>query len=162
MKESIFQTRACLFPWGIFPQKIHKHLFEDTYEWAGEFRNFPTARESSVFCRPEYIKQETDKITSNINITNLKKMKKKEFVKKLAHTIAELNAVHPFLDGNGRILRIYAQQLSKAAEYKLNILKIRKEAWNQAAINSFNGDNKNLERIISNNLYRSKDLGIGR
>jgi len=165
-EEMHFSIKSLNPPEGDFSsnhlKKIHKHLLEDVYDWAGEYRNFPTARGESAFCRPEFIKQETDKITKAIDISELKKLREKEFVKKLAHTIGELNAIHPFLDGNGRAIRIYAQQIAKAAEYELNIEKIREKPWNQASIESFHGNNKPLERIISRNLTRTKDLGVGR
>ena len=94
-------------------KKMHAHTLQDVYDWAGEFRNIPTERGTSVFCRPEFIAQETDKITILITLSKLKEMKIKKFAEKLAEIVGELNAIHPFLDGNGRVIRVYAQKLRR-------------------------------------------------
>ncbi len=78
-EEIHFSIKSLNPPEGDFSsnhlKKIHKHLLEDVYDWAGEYRNFPIARGESAFCRPEYIKQETDKITKAIVKKRLKALK---------------------------------------------------------------------------------------
>jgi len=133
-------------------KKIHAHSLQDVYEWAGEFRNVPIEKGTSVFCRPEFIVQEIDKITKSINIIKLKKMDFKMFSKNPAEIVGELNAVHPFLDGNGRAVRVYAQKLSKTVGYELNVSDLRGDAWNEASEKSFLGDNQLLYQILQEHL----------
>ena len=123
---------------------IHKHLLQDVYDWAGEFRDVPTERSTSVFCRPEFIIQESDKITKSIDLSELKGLKPKEFSEKLSEIISEINAVHPFLDGNGRFIRVFAEKLSTAAGYELNVSRLQGESWNKASERSFFGDSKDF------------------
>ena len=133
-------------------KKIHAHLLQDVYEWAGKFRNIPTERGQSVFCRPEFIAQEADKITKPIDLSKLKKLEKDGFAKELGEIVGELNVVHPFLDGNGRAIRAYAQKISKKAGYKLNITNIQRDHWNDASIKAFHVDSKALAGILNENL----------
>lgn len=135
-------------------KKIHAHCLQDVYEWAGEFRNIPTERGTSVFCRPEFITQETDKITKPINLSKFKQMDFTIFSKKLAEIVGELNAVHPFLDGNGRAIRMYAQKLSKAVGYELNVSDLRGDAWNEASEKSFFGNSQPLYQLLQEHLSK--------
>jgi len=151
-----FLARLDTTPEGDFSanhlKRIHAHTLQDVYEWAGEFRNVPIEKGISVFCRPEFIAQEAKKITESIDLPKLKEMNFKEFSKELAEIVGELNAVHPFLDGNGRAIRVYAQKLSKAVGYELNVAELRGESWNEASEKSFFGDNQDLSQLLENHL----------
>jgi cell filamentation protein len=46
-------------------------------------------------------------------------LKFEPFVERLAHYYGELNAAHPFREGNGRTQRAFLRQLSAAAGYRL-------------------------------------------
>lgn len=135
-------------------KKIHAHSLQDVYEWAGEFRNVPIEKGTSVFCRPEFIVQEIDKITKSINPLALEKMNLKIFSINLAEIVGELNAVHPFLDGNGRAIRVYAQKLSKSVGYELDVSDLRGKAWNKASEKSFFGDNHLLCQLLQEHLSK--------
>jgi len=135
-------------------KKIHAHSLQDVYEWAGEFRNVPIEKGTSVFCRPEFIVQEIDKITKSINPLALEKMNLKTFSTNLAEIVGELNAVHPFLDGNGRAIRVYAQKLSKSVGYELDVSDLRGKAWNKASKKSFFGDNHLLYQLLQEHLSK--------
>src|SRR4051812_10580981 len=45
---------------------IHKHLFQDVYDWAGEIRTVRVAKQGSAFCYPEYIDREMRKLFSDL------------------------------------------------------------------------------------------------
>ncbi len=135
-------------------KRIHAHSLQDVYKWAGEFRNIPTEKGTSVFCRPEFIVQEINKITKSINLLELQTMNLKTFSKNLAEVVGELNAVHPFLDGNGRAIRVYAQELSKSVGYELNVSDLRGETWNKASGKSFLGDNHLLFQLLQEHLSK--------
>lgn len=76
------------------------------------------------------------------------------FSKKLAEIVGELNAVHPFLDGNGRAIRMYAQKLSKAVGYELNVSDLRGDAWNEASEKSFFGNSQPLYQLLQEHLSK--------
>jgi cell filamentation protein len=46
---------------------IHRHLFQDVYEWAGEIRTVRIAKEGSAFCYPEHIDREMRRLFSELD-----------------------------------------------------------------------------------------------
>jgi fido (protein-threonine AMPylation protein) len=54
-----------------------------------------------------------------------------------AEHVCELNAVHPFLDRNGRTLRAFLQILADQAGHELDLARIDPQAWNQASIDGY-------------------------
>ncbi|MFO7911983.1 MAG: Fic family protein [Desulfotignum sp.] len=135
-------------------KQIHAHTLQDVYDWAGEFRDVPIEKGISVFCRPEFINQEIDRITKSFAISEFKGMSIEEFSKELSEIVSELNAVHPFLDGNGRAIRVYAQKISIAVGFRLDVSKLRGKTWNTASEKSFFGNNRDLFKILEKNLSR--------
>jgi cell filamentation protein len=82
---------------------IHHHLFQDVYSWAGKYRTVRLTKGASTFCYPEHIAREMKRIFSWLkNERHLKQRSAGEFFAGAAHFLAELNAVHPFREGNGR------------------------------------------------------------
>ena len=51
------------------------------------------------------------------------------FVEKLAEYYCELNACHPFRDGNGRAQRILFEHIALNCNYRLNFANIAVEQW---------------------------------
>lgn len=140
-------------------QAIHKHLFGDIYSWAGELRDVPVSKGNSLFARPQFIDQELRKVTSSVDPEALKGLGRKEFSGEITHLISELNAVHPFLEGNGRTIRAYARKLCEAAGYHLSIERIRSTFWNKASIQAFNGDTEPLRKIVFAGLSQGRHRG---
>lgn len=121
-------------------QKIHEHLFQDLYDWAGKTRTVDFAKRSkqtglvSKFV-PQMVMdlkiEEFDRfIVQNNRLRNLPKA---EFVKQFAEVYTQLNELHPFREGNGRSTRIFLRELAKQAGYELSIEKIDGDRWNYAS-----------------------------
>ncbi len=165
-ESEVYLNRFDSTPEGNFSskhlKKIHEHILKDVYDWAGKYRDVPTARNNSRFCQPQFISAETDRITNLTDISKFKKMDKKDFVKNLAHSVGELNAIHPFLDGNGRTIRIYAKKICKEVGYNLDIKKLKGDEWNKASAHAFSVDNKKLESILNKSLSPLKEKKVSR
>ena len=54
------------------------------------------------------------------------------------HHIGELNAIHAFCEGNGRIMRLHLSQLAVRAGHRINLSRIAAQAWDGASRVSFN------------------------
>jgi cell filamentation protein len=82
---------------------IHHHLFQDVYEWAGQTRTVRIAKAGNWFCYPEHIEGQMsalfDRLADEQHLAGLSAL---AFAAETAHFLAELNAVHPFREGNGR------------------------------------------------------------
>ncbi|MFW2177968.1 MULTISPECIES: Fic/DOC family protein [unclassified Moraxella] len=94
-------------------KRMHFEMFGDIYGWAGQYRDYTTGR-GVPFCRPEFIEKSLSKIYRDLHNEIAPNMEKSTFVKSVAKFIGELNAIHPFVDGNGRTQR---QVLWLIAEY---------------------------------------------
>src|SRR3546814_7317455 len=74
------------------------------YDWAGEYRNVRTSKGGNTFCLPEFIESEMAKLFHALSEKNyLKGLTPADFVKQAAWFLSELNAIHPFREGNGRV-----------------------------------------------------------
>jgi cell filamentation protein len=66
------------------------------------------------------------------------------FAKGAAHFLSELNAIHPFRDGNGRTQLAFMALLAAQAGQEFNVQKIKRGPILVAMIASFNGDERLL------------------
>lgn len=107
------------------------------------------AKGASRFCHARYIEAAQAEIFSKLHSENyLQGLGKHDFVQRLAHYSGELNALHPFRDGNGRTLRIFLQQLSVHAGYELMYHEANEVGLLQADIAAFFGDAGPLVAIL--------------
>jgi len=130
--------------------EIHGLIFEDIYIWAGNVRQGDFfSKGNSIFCRGQYIKENANKITENLLKENfLKGLEKVKFIERMAFYMGEVNALHPFRDGNGRSLREYFRQLSVNANFTLDFSKTSKDKLLAADIDAFNGQYEGLIKIL--------------
>jgi cell filamentation protein len=130
--------------------KIHKVIFEDIYDWAGQIRRGDFfSKGNSIFCRGQFILENADKIIKNLNEENdLKGLIKNDFITRTAYYMGEVNALHPFREGNGRTCREFFRELSHNAGYVLDYSKTDKESLLTADIEAFNGEYENLIKIL--------------
>ena len=138
---------------------IHKKLFGDIYEWAGEFRNIDISKGNSRFANVAYIESSLNEISGNlIKDSFLNGLDRNDFVKKAACYMSEINAVHPFREGNGRTQREFINQLAYNAGYYITWNKIDPAEMLNATIASFHSDTLALEKLILENLKSFEEL----
>lgn len=85
---------------------IHKLLFEDIYDFAGKIRtvNITKPDSNTPFAHFEYIGSEAERIFSNLEQEDyLANLKRENYTIKIADLAADLNALHPFREGNRQI-----------------------------------------------------------
>ena len=131
--------------------RIHRIIFEDIYAWAGIIRRGDFfSKGNSIFCRGQYIAENAEIIMENILKENyLKGLNKTKFVERIAYYMGEINALHPFREGNGRTAReFFFRQLSLNAGYILDFSKTENEKLLIADIEAFNGKYKSLIKIL--------------
>jgi cell filamentation protein len=130
---------------------IHRYLFQDVYDWAGEYRVVDIARADSLFCLVPYIGQELAKRFVAIRSeNNLGGLGAGDFAERAAEHIIELNAIHPFREGNGRTLRGFLFVLARQAGHDIKLERIDALTWNEASRVSFRrGDSRPMRNIIA-------------
>lgn len=131
---------------------IHRYLFQDIYDWAGEVRMVDIAK-GNLFCRCFAIESEAERIFTELKQEKyLKNIKAGEIAKRLAYYLAELNALHPFREGNGRTQREFIRQLAYQNGYFLSYAGITKDEMIEASKASFKLDYGPMEDLIINHI----------
>jgi len=134
---------------------IHKVLFEDIYEWAGKIRTIDIAK-GTLFCRVFAIQEELDRIFYELSNENyLLKYKDDELAIKMAYFLSEINAVHPFREGNGRTQRLFMEVIAYKAGYHLDFSGITDQEMIEASYESFNRDYAKMNEIFKKALIRN-------
>lgn len=119
--------------------RVHRHLFQDVYSWAGKYRTVRTAKGGNAFCYPDYIDSEMTKLFATIPAA-LGANGPEDFITKAAEFLGELNAIHPFREGNGRSQLTFMAMLGEAAGFELDFARVRRDSFIPAMIASYAGD----------------------
>ena len=129
--------------------KIHQHLFQDVYEWAGEVRSVDIIRGDSRFCNVRHIQSYSNTVFSALAAEKyLVNLEPKVFANRLAHYLSEINAIHPFREGNGRVQRLFISQLAEHAGYSLDYSALDQAAFYPVMQESFYGNVQPLAGLI--------------
>jgi len=124
---------------------LHHHLFQDVYAWAGKFRTVRISKDGSAFCYPEYIQREMSALFTDLKARYyFQDLPQHEFVREATHFLATLNAIHPFREGNGRTQTVFLALVADHAGHPLDIRRLEPEAFLDAMIESFHGDERFL------------------
>lgn len=114
MEEQLSKKKAVLlFEKGILDslssgkfftlQAIHRYLFEDIYDFAGEIRKVNMAKGNFRFAPLMYL---------DAAFENIDKMPQSDF-DEIIEKYVEMNIAHPFREGNGRSARIWLDHMLK-------------------------------------------------
>lgn len=131
---------------------LHKHLFQDVYDWAGQDRTADMRKPGSpFFARAAYVGPSLDAVFKDLAAkNNLRGLPREEFFDRLGHHVNELNAIHPFREGNGRTMRQHAVQLAREAGHPIRVPAIDKQAWMEASRHGFTtGDHRGLSAALA-------------
>src|SRR5580698_1565013 len=128
-------------------QAIHHHIFQDVYAWAGEFRTVEISKGGHLFGLQQHIVPFLDKTLSDLGKERyLGGADRKTFANRGAYYLGEINAVHPFREGNGRTQREFIRQVAVRNGYSLDWSRISQEQMIDASRQSFKADNAGLEK----------------
>ncbi|KYN91108.1 cell filamentation protein Fic [Vibrio cidicii] len=126
---------------------LHRVLFQDVYQWAGELRDVDISKGSTRFCHCAYIEREL--------IRQLKRIPqlgecpdRRTFIQLTTDIFCEINVIHPFREGNGRATRFFFEELVFVAGYELSWPEISKQKWVEANIQGYVGNLSLLESIF--------------
>lgn len=129
-------------------QAFHRYLFGDLYEWAGKLRTVVLAK-TDLFCLPEHIASYGGEIFDSLaRERQLSDLDQETFVKQLAHYLGDVNALHPFRDGNGRTQRAFFAQLATEAGYRLDWSLADPQRNTDASVAAMQGDEVPLRDLI--------------
>lgn len=121
---------------------IHRHLFQDLYTWAGRERRYATGRGPVPFAVPEHIGSWIERQFAGLARDRyLVGRSRNDFAEAAARYVNEINAAHPFIDGNGRAQRFWLRMLANNAGFELTLTDADTKRWNDASRIGFTGAN---------------------
>ena len=122
-------------------RRVHRHLFQDVYSWAGRYRTVRTAKDGNVFCYPEHIATQMERLFTRLAAQDhLRGIEPDAFVHAAAAFLSDLNAIHPFREGNGRAQLAFLFIVAQNAGHPLRLERIQRFGFMPAMIASFAGD----------------------
>lgn len=159
-RQAVVQRQAEGVPTGDFDSNhlkaIHGHLFQDVYEWAGEFRTVEMSKGNNQFQFANFVENGVDYVHGRIQEKDyLRGTSRDEFVTEAAEIVGDLNYAHPFREGNGRTQKIYLKQLSIQAGYPLDISRLDGEPWNEASKKSYDKELEPMKAMLDNAIIES-------
>lgn len=131
-------------------RRLHHHLFQDVYSWAGKYRTVRTSKGGNHFCFPEYIASSMDRLFALLAANGtLTTDDVDRFVRETANFLAELNAIHPFREGNGRSQLTFIAMLGERAGFPFDFTRVERDTFLPAMIASYAGDLEPLTNELS-------------
>ena len=112
---------------------IHRHLFQDVYDWAGEYRSVNTSKGGSTFAAVEHIDMHLGLAATLLAGRDWTVMDRKDFAIYGAITYSFINQAHPFREGNGRATKVFMQHVAERSGVFLDYSRVSPEEWNEAA-----------------------------
>lgn len=128
---------------------IHKYIFQDIYDWAGKERMVEIGK-GNLFCTTACLNEYAESIFLKYfpQCYNARE-DFNTFVEVFAENYGDLNALHPFREGNGRAQREFARVVCLKCGYRFSLSHTTHNQMLEASILSFNkGDNSGLIRIF--------------
>jgi cell filamentation protein len=120
---------------------VHRHLFQDVYAWAGRYRNVRTSKGGNPFCFPEHIPAQMEALFAQLRAGPCFADPDREtFVGAAAEFLGELNAIHPFREGNGRSQLAFMHLLGLRAGHPFDFARVERETFLPAMIASYDQD----------------------
>ncbi|WP_448919209.1 Fic/DOC family protein [Eubacterium sp.] len=130
-------------------KEIHKYLFGDIYDWAGEYRTVDMSKKGTAFANADSIENLMSKCFERLNNKNLfQGLNFDDFVDDLVDFYCVTNMIHPFREGNGRTQRVFLTQLINENGYDIDFFEIDTDELMIATIQSANGVTDYLKDIF--------------
>lgn len=134
-------------------KSIHKFIFEDLYDWAGEFRTVNIFKKGTHFCSADQLDIVAENCFKRLEDNNyFKGLSRNEFIDAIVDFYCVTNMLHPFREGNGRTQRIFIEQLIRFNGYDFNFSDIDKDELMIATINSANGVTDYLKALFDETI----------
>jgi cell filamentation protein len=113
---------------------IHRHLFQDLYDWAGAVRTVEIAKGSTQFMPRQFIETGMADVHSRLEKASyLRGLTPEAFAEKASEIIGDVNHAHPFREGNGRTQLEYLRQLAEQAGHLFRPERLNPAQWHAAS-----------------------------
>jgi len=129
---------------------IHRHLFQDIYDWAGEVRQVEIAKGGHQFQPRRFIETGMADIHRRLATAGyLRGLTPQDFAQAAGAIMGDINYVHPFRDGNGRTQLQYLEILARRAGHPLDLTRLTPAGWLAASRAAHSGEHRLMAQEIA-------------
>ncbi|NJD01612.1 MAG: cell filamentation protein Fic [Ruminiclostridium sp.] len=129
-------------------QDIHRYIFKDIYEWAGDLR-WVNISKGNQFCLYPYIESNADKLFNRLkNEMYLTNTSDYEIPFRLSFYLSEINVIHPFREGNGWVQRLFIQYLAENAGSQVDFSQVTGKEMIEASAEAFACDYSKMNALF--------------
>lgn len=134
--------------------EVNKYFLGNLYSWAGKLRNLDISKNGTLFALAIHLKQSLKDFEKILEKNMPSQEDTKQLIaKKLSVIHCELNAIHPFREGNGRTIRLFIDLICQKTGYKnIDYSKSSKTSYLNACISGMTMDYSKMEKIIYRGL----------
>lgn len=119
---------------------FHRYILGDVYGWAGEPRTVAIAK-GSLFCLPQHLASYAADVFGRLAAADrLRGLNRDQFIGRAAEFLADVNAMHPFREGNGRAQRAFPSQLAHDAGHHIDWVRMDPDRNITASAAAHQGD----------------------
>lgn len=141
--------------------ELHRYLFNDLYEFAGELRQEFTNKTNDevgepgirIYCNPDFIYERLNEQLIKMKKEAVRIENRVQFISFLANSYMELYYIHPFREGNSRTLREFLREYVEL----MDKLLIKFGNFKLVYSNLTDDDRKNLIRATIWNISNEKE-----
>lgn len=135
---------------------IHREIFQDVYDWAGEYRTINLHKKIdladakvSTFASYDNLTERLSRIDAWLADKNhLCGLSRDAFAVGAARLFIDLNSAHPFREGNGRTQRLFVERIARAAGHACDFKVVTKERMIAVSIAGHHGDTEAVVRLF--------------
>jgi cell filamentation protein len=130
-------------------QAFHRYIFGDLYDWAGQLRVVSIAK-GEVFCLPQHLRSYAADVFGRLTAADrLRGLPRDRFITQLAEFLADVNALHPFREGNGRTQRAFFSQLAHDAGHHIDWIRMEPDENIAASLAGHRGELGPMRAMLS-------------
>ena len=141
LRAAELESQPCMEPFTFdFYCMLHRKLFHDLYEWAGELRTIDLSKKGTRFYpAAELLRYGLAKFRYLAEENEFQGIPRDELAVKAANFYHELNMLHPFREGNGRTERLFFALLIRRCGYRIDFAECDMDALMIATIYAAEG-----------------------
>jgi cell filamentation protein len=131
-------------------REIHRRIFQDVYAWAGQFRTVNISKDGHLFGAASFVEQALADVLHRLSSEkHMQGSNLDTFIDRAGFYLGEINAAHPFREGNGRTQREFIREIGLKAGFAIDWSRITREEMIEASRTSFlAGDSSGLRTLI--------------
>ena len=119
---------------------LHKRLFGDLYDWAGELRTIDLSKNGTTFYPASSLRELANAKFKRLETMNeFSGLKRAQLVDEITDFYHELNMLHPFREGNGRTQRLFFTLLLRRLGYSISFAECDTDELMMATIYAAQG-----------------------